>query len=119
MPRVPSGPIVAPEWALIHLQRSLWDPVDPKQLGSLNPDLQFRVNGEVYRFSSEKTLRKFMRTPRTWCGTVRDPVSGRVFKPCKDCPESYWIGGPYFFESDSTRQVFVDDPHKYAIIRTS
>ena len=99
------------------MQRALWDPVDPTQVGSLDSNLQFRVNGEVYRFSSERNLRRFMLDPRRWCGTVRDPVSGRVFKPCKGCAESYWIGGPYYFESDTTWARFVDDPHRFEIIR--
>jgi YHS domain-containing protein len=99
------------------MQRALWDPVEPTRIGSLRPDLQFRVNGEVYRFSSEKNLHRFMMAPRNWCGTVRDPVSGRVFKPTRRSPEAYWVGGPYYFESDSTWTRFVDDPHHYEIIR--
>ena len=114
---VPLGPVIDPEWALFHLQRALWDPVDPRQLGSLHPELQFRVNGEVYRFSSERTLRRFMRHPTRWCGRVRDPVTGRRFVPTRWSPEAYWIGGPYYFESDSTKARFVDDPHRYEIIR--
>jgi YHS domain-containing protein len=101
------------------MQRALWDPVEPNRIGSLRADLQFRVNGEVYRFSSEKNLRRFMMTPRNWCGTVRDPVSGRVFMPTKRSREAYWIGGPYYFESDSTYARFADDPHKFEIIRGS
>ncbi len=106
-----------PEWALYHMQRALWDPVDPRHLGSLDPELQFRVNGEVYRFSSEATLRRFMRTPIPWCGMLRDPVTGHHFMPSRRSPEAYWVGGPYFFESDSTRARFVEDPHRYEVIR--
>jgi len=111
------GPVIDPDWALYHLQRALWDPVDPRQTGSLHPELQFRVNGEVYRFSSERNLRRFMKTPTQWCGKVRDPVSGNKFMPTARSPEAYWIGGPYFFESESTKARFVDDPHRYEIIR--
>lgn len=99
------------------MQRALWDPVDPRRLGSLRRDLQFRVNGEVYRFSSEKTLKRFMKSPPLWSGTVRDPVTGRRFLPSTKSPEVYWVGGPYFFESDSTKAVFVEDPHRYQVIR--
>ena len=105
------------EWALFHLQRALWDPVDPARLGSLEPELQYRVNGEVYRFASVRTLRQFVKTPERWCGLVRDPVTGCRFRPTPRSPEAYWIGGPYFFESDSTKARFIDDPHQYAIIR--
>ena len=109
--------MIDPEWALYHTQRALWDPVDPRRLGSLDPALQFRVNGEVYRFSRPRTLRRFMKSPTRWCGAVRDPVSGHAFFPSARSPEAYWIGGPYFFESDSTKARFVDDPHRFEIIR--
>jgi YHS domain-containing protein len=108
---------VAPEWGLIHMQRALWDPVDPHQLGSLSADLQFRVNGEVYRFATERNLRRFMLAPTRWCGPVRDPVTGRVFQPHAGSAEAYWIGGPYYFESDSSKARFVEDPHRFEVIR--
>jgi YHS domain-containing protein len=37
--------------------------------------------------------------------------------PTRRSPEAYWIGGPYYFENDSTKARFVDDPHRYEIIR--
>ena len=58
------------------MQRALYDPVDPQLLGALTADLQFRVNGEVYRFGAERTLRRFMEEPELWCGLLRDPVTG-------------------------------------------
>ena len=109
--------MIDPEWALYHLQRALWDPVEPRLTGSLRPELQFRVNGEVYRFSSERTLRQFTKSPTRWCGLLRDPVTGRPFQPSARSPEAYWVGGPYFFESDSSKTVFVEDPHRYEVIR--
>ena len=105
------------EWALAHMQRALWDPVDPRYLGSLADTLEYRVNGEVYRFSSTKTLRQFMKTPTRWCGVLRDPVTACRFVPSDRSPEAYWIGGPYFFESDSTKERFIADPHRYEVIR--
>ena len=105
------------DWALFHLQRALWDPVDPRRLGSLEDSLQYRVNGEVYRFSSSRTLARFVRPPELWCGVVRHPVSGRRFLPSARSPEAYWVGGPYFFESESTKASFVADPKRYEIIR--
>ena len=111
------GPVVDPEWGLFHTQRALWDPVEPSRLGSLDPALQFRVNGETYRFATERTLRKFMLAPKSWCGMLRDPVTGNKFMPTRRSPEAYWIGGPYFFESESTKTKFVEDPHRYEVIR--
>ena len=106
-----------PEWALIHLERALWDPVDPRFVGSLADSLEYRVNGEVYRFSSPRTLRRFVLRPVRWCGVVRDPVTGHRFLPSAQSPEVYWIGGPYFFECDSTKGRFLEDPHKYEVVR--
>ena len=47
------------EWALFHMQRALWDPVDPTRLGSLEEPLHLRVNGEVYRFADAADLARF------------------------------------------------------------
>ncbi len=109
--------MIDPDWALFHLSRALWDPVDPTRIGSLDAALQFRVNGEVYRFADERTLRRFMLSPTLWCGALRDPVSGRRFLPSSRSPEAYWLGGPYFFENDGNKAKFVEDPHRYEIIR--
>ena len=105
------------EWALAHMQRALWDPVDPRFLGSLADSLEYRVNGEVYRFSSARTMRRFMNSPERWCGVVRDPVTGCRFQPSPRSPQAYWVGGPYFFEADSTRLRFIADPHRFEVIR--
>ena len=111
------GPVIDADWALFHLQRALWDPVDPRKLGSLSRDLQFRVNGEVYRFSSENTLQRFMKSPALWSGSVRDPVTGRRFRPSARSPEVWWVGGPYFFESEVTKATFIEDPKRFEVIR--
>src|SRR5881392_1430321 len=100
------------------MQRALWDPVDPRRVGSLEPSLQYRINGEVYRFASLRTLRLFMKSPERWCGAVRDPVTGCCFRPTAHSPEVYWLGGPYFFESDSSKARFIDDPHAFEVVRT-
>ncbi len=106
------------EFALWHMQQALWDPVDPAELGSLDDALHFRVNGEIYRFSSQRTLQRFMTAPHLWCGLLRDPVTGQRFWPSARSPEAYWVGGPYYFASDSSKAVFVADPKKYEVVRT-
>jgi YHS domain-containing protein len=110
--------VVDSDFALFHLQRALWDPVDPEQLGSLREALHYRVNGEVYRFASQRTLRRFVEAPHLWCGMLRDPVTGERFWPSSNSPEAYWVGGPYFFASDSTKAAFVADPKKFEVVRT-
>lgn len=117
MTTVPLGPVVDAEWALIHFQRALWDPVDPRGLGSLKAELQFRINGEVYRFANQRTLAQFVKAPTLWCGVIRDPVSAHRFRPSTRSPEYYWRDGPYLFESDWTRAQFVADPKRYEVIR--
>ncbi len=107
-----------PEFALYHMQNALWDPVDPARLGSLAPDLHAKVNGEIYRFSSRRTLRQFERAPARWCGLVRDPVTGLRFHPDARSPRAEWDGGPYFFLSDSTRAVFLRSPKSFEVKRS-
>ena len=99
------------------MQRALYDPVDSQLLGSLEPNLQFRVNGEVYRFGQKRTLRRFIQEPELWCGLLRDPVNGSRFLPSTRSPRVYFIGGPNYFTSDSTRDRFVDDPSRYEVKR--
>ena len=91
--------------------------MDPRLLGSLTPDLQYRVNGEVYRFGAEKTLQRFVTEPELWCGVLRDPVSGVRFLPSTRSPRAYFVGGPYFFSSDSTHDRFLEDPGHYEVKR--
>jgi YHS domain-containing protein len=114
---VPSGPVVDPEFALFHMRMALWDPVDPDLLGSLKPELQARVNGEVYRFGGPATLRRFRAAPALYCGMLRDPVSGARFWPSTHSPNAEWDGGPYYFASDSTRLAFQRDPRRYEVKR--
>ncbi len=99
------------------MQRALYDPVDPRLLGSLSGELQFRVNGEVYRFGAERTLDKFRSEPELWCGLLRDPVNGERFLPSTRSPRLYFVGGPYYFMGDSTRDVFLADPGKFEVKR--
>ena len=99
------------------MQRALYDPVDPAQLGSLLPENQFRVNGEVYRFGGERTMKRFVDEPPLWCGLLRDPVNGERFVPSTRSPWVFFTGGPYYFSSDSTRDLFVQDPARYEVRR--
>ena len=114
---MPSGPVPASDFLLEHMSRTLWDPVDPDALGSLDPRLHARVNGEIYRFSRESTLKRFRRDPVRWCGILRDPVSGERFVPDPASPRYEYEGVPYFFVSDSTRQAFREQPARFAIHR--
>jgi YHS domain-containing protein len=105
------------DFALFHMRRALWDPVDPSEVGSLADSLHCRVNGEVYRFASERNRRRFEAAPELWCGLLRDPVSGERFWPSARSPQAWWVGGPYFFASDSNTARFVADPKKYQVVR--
>jgi YHS domain-containing protein len=91
--------------------------VDPRLLGSLHPELHYRVNGEVYRFANDRTLTRFAHEPELWCGLLRDPVSGERFLPSTRSPRVWFTGGFYYFASDSTRDRFVDDPQRYEVRR--
>lgn len=106
-----------PAFGLLHMSQSLWDPVDPRRLGSLDPALQTTVNGEIYRFGSRGTLRRFERDPLRWCGLLRDPVTGARFYAKPHAPRCEW-NGPYYFASDSTRVVFLTNPWEYMVVRS-
>lgn len=105
------------DWALLHMQRALWDPIDPTRLGSLAEGLHYRVNGEVYRFANERDLKRFMDAPHLWSGLVRDPVSGERFLPSGKSPCAYWVGGPYYFVNERDKDAFVADPKKFEVVR--
>ncbi len=107
----------AAEFMLEHMSRALWDPVDPRKLGSLDPRLHARVNGEIYRFSKLETRERFRRDPVRWCGVLRDPVSGVRFLPRRASPRLDYQDGPYFFASESTWTAFRGDSERYAIHR--
>ena len=99
------------------MSRTLWDPVDPTQLGSLTPALHAKVNGEIYRFARPTTLARFRRDPVRWCGILRDPVTGVRFVPAPGAPRIEYKDSPYFFASDSTMRAFRINPDRYAIRR--
>ena len=107
----------AADFLLEHMSRTLWDPVDPKQLGSLDPQLHAKVNGEIYRFSKPATLARFKGHPGRWCGILRDPVSAVRFVPDRLSPRFEYRDGPYFFAGDSTFEVFRAAPERFAIHR--
>ena len=107
----------AAEFLLEHMSQTLWDAVDPTQLGSLDPRLHAKVNGEIYRFARVATLARFRNDPTRWCGILRDPVSGVRFFPDRFSPRIPTTESPYFFESDSTALAFRKDPEQYAIHR--
>jgi YHS domain-containing protein len=109
--------VPAADFYLEHMSRTLWDPVDPRLLGSLDAKLQARVNGEVHRFGSAATLARFRRNPVRWCGILRDPVTGVRFIPRRSSPRLVMEGGPYFFAAESTRRAFRAAPAVYAIHR--
>ena len=107
----------AAEFLIAHMGRTLRDPVDPRRLGSLDPVLRSRVNGEIYRFASAATRDRFARDPVRWCGLVRDPVNELCFFPDRFSPRLEWADGPYFFTSDSTRLEFSRNPLRFAVVR--
>jgi YHS domain-containing protein len=114
---MPSEPVPAADFLLEHMSRALWDPVDPHEIGSLDPRLHTRVNGEIYRFSRRETLLRFRHEPVRWCGVLRDPVNAKRFIPNRVSRRLDYTDGPYFFCGDSTFAVFRANPTRYAIHR--
>lgn len=114
---MPTAPVPAAEFLLEHMSRILYDPVDPTRIGSLDPRLSARVNGEIYRFATAVTASRFRRDPVRWCGIVRDPVSGVRFYPDRFSPRVDTAESPYFFAEDSTCVIFRRAPERWAIHR--
>ncbi len=114
---MPSVPVPAADFLLEHMSNALWDPLDPQSLGSLDPRLHTRVNGEVYRFARRWTLVRFHRDPTRWCGILRDPVNAVRFLPDRRSPRFDYKDGPYFFAADSTARAFRANPEQFAIHR--
>jgi len=110
--------VPAAEFLLEHMSNSLYDPVDPTQVGSLSSELRAYVNGEIYRFAGSTTLARFRRNPVRWCGVLRDPVTGVRFMPTQRSPRLEMPDGPYFFPSDSCRRAFAADTAHFVIHRT-
>ena len=110
-------PVPAADFLIEHMSRMLFDPVDPTRIGSLDPRLWARVNGEIYRFADASTLERFRRNPARWCGILRDPVSAVRFVPDRFSPHLDTPESPYFFDDDSTYVAFKRDPERYAIHR--
>ncbi len=109
--------MVDPEFALFHMQRALWDPVDPALLGSLAENRRAKVNGEIYRFGSAATLQRFVAAPALYCGLLRDPVTGVRFWPSMRSPRFDWNGSPYYFANPANRETFAHNPLHYEIKR--
>ena len=107
----------AAEFLLEHMSRTVFDPVDPTSVGSLDPRLRAKVNGEIYHFARSRTRAIFVRDPVRWCGILRDPVSGERFVPSRRSPRRDFQDSPYFFTGDSTRRVFSAAPEQFAIHR--
>lgn len=107
----------AADFLLQHMSRTLYDPVEPTRLGSLDSTLKTRVNGEIYRFASMPNRLRFEHDPLRWCGIVRDPVSGCCFVPDSRAKRLDYTDGPYFFTCDSTRLEFSRNPERFAIHR--
>jgi len=110
--------VPAADFLLEHMSESLYDPVDPTQVGSLSPALRAHVNGEIYRFAASATRARFRRDPVRWCGVLRDPVTGVRFRPSRSAPRYDMADGPYFFTSDSCRRAFAADTARFAIHRS-
>src|SRR5262245_52675202 len=99
------------------MSRILFDPVDPTLIGSLDPKLYARVNGEIYRFANTTTRARFVKDPVKFCGILRDPVSEVRFYPDRFSPRVDTTESPYFFNSDSSFAAFKKAPDRYAIHR--
>jgi len=81
--------------------------VDPKRTAIIDSDLRVRLNKELFFFSSRAAMRKFQANPIRYCGKLTDPVTQARFRPTAKSPSTMFRNRTYYFESDSTRGLFV------------
>jgi YHS domain-containing protein len=100
------------------MRASLSCPVHPERPARFENELRSFVNWEAYFFSDAAAKTSFDVEPWRWCGRVTDPVTRARFVPTETSPRAAHGGRPYFFQSDSTRTVFLADAERYAKPKT-
>lgn len=87
--------------------------VDPARPAILDAAHRAFVNYEVYFFSNDANMNKFIAAPYKYTGRVTDPVTRERFVPTADSPRRSYGGRLFYFASAQTATTFDADQMKY------
>lgn len=71
------------------------------------------IGYETFFVSSDDAKRRFMQDVPKYCGVLTDPVTKTRFYPDDESPHRFHRDREYYFQSDSTEQVFAMMPMEY------
>ena len=74
-----------------------------------------RINYELFFFSDSAAIASFEKDPIAHCGILTDPISRVRFRPGDDSPNLVYQNQPFYFWSDSTRNLFQMMPDMYLL----
>lgn len=84
--------------------------VNTNKMATIDDKHQRKVNWEIFYLSDDDALAKFDKDPIKYCGILSDPVTGQRFRPGDDSPTETYRKQLFYFQSDSTKQVFDENP---------
>lgn len=87
--------------------------VDPSQPAILDSAHRISIGYETFFVSSQAARQSFEADPLRYCGYLTDPVTKELFRPTTASPRVVDSGRPFYFISDSTRQMFAMMPESY------
>jgi YHS domain-containing protein len=89
--------------------------MDPTRPAIIDDTHAVRVNYETYLFADTASRELFAGDIVRFAGLLTDPVSKRRFRPSQESPLIEFEQVMYYFESDSSYQMFVRDPESYRL----
>jgi len=105
--------VQGPEKYLNELGVSIPCAVNPSRPAILDAAHRAFVNYEVYFFSDEPSMSKFIAEPYKFTGKVTDPVTRERFVPTADSPKRSYDSRLFYFASSQTVGTFDSDPMRY------
>lgn len=77
---------------------------------TVDTSTRYRIGFELYYFSTLDDRARFKKDPLRYCGILTDPITMERFRPTAASPHTTYEQRLYYFESDSTKAVFLKDP---------
>ena len=81
----PSIFVQGPDPYLERMHARFVDPVHPDRAALITARLRYHVNWELYYFADRRNLDEFRRHVTKYCGTLTDPVTGRLSRARRSC----------------------------------